>query len=157
MQEMQSKDCNREPNSICTCFQATFEKSMTFSSFLNLQNRFSSKGLVNISASWSSVPIPSILISPLFTWSLRKWCRISICFVLECYTRFVAIFMTLLLSHNKRISSNFTPNSRRVCFIHNNWAQQLPAEIYSASAVERATKFCFFEDQETRDLPRNWL
>jgi hypothetical protein len=34
-------------------------------------------------------------------------------------------------------------------------AQQLPSVTYSASAVDRATRFCFFEDQETRDHPRN--
>jgi hypothetical protein len=28
--------------------------------------------------------------------------------------------------------------------------------MYSASAVERATRFCFFEAQDTRDLSRNW-
>jgi hypothetical protein len=28
--------------------------------------------------------------------------------------------------------------------------------MYSTSAVERATEFCFFEAQDTRDLPRNW-
>jgi hypothetical protein len=28
--------------------------------------------------------------------------------------------------------------------------------MYSALAVERATGFCFFEAQDTRDLPRNW-
>jgi hypothetical protein len=28
--------------------------------------------------------------------------------------------------------------------------------MYSASAVERATEFCFFEAQDTRYLPRNW-
>jgi hypothetical protein len=28
--------------------------------------------------------------------------------------------------------------------------------MYSASAVERATKFCFFEAQDTKDLPKNW-
>jgi hypothetical protein len=27
--------------------------------------------------------------------------------------------------------------------------------MYSALAVERATEFCFFEAQDTRDLPRN--
>jgi hypothetical protein len=29
------------------------------------------------------------------------------------------------------------------------------AAIYSASAVERATEFCFFEAQDTKDLPKN--
>jgi hypothetical protein len=28
--------------------------------------------------------------------------------------------------------------------------------MYSASAVERATEFCFFEAHDTRDLPKNW-
>jgi hypothetical protein len=28
--------------------------------------------------------------------------------------------------------------------------------MYSASAVERATGFCFFEAQDTKDLPKNW-
>jgi hypothetical protein len=28
--------------------------------------------------------------------------------------------------------------------------------MYSTSAVERATEFCFFEAQDTRDLPKNW-
>jgi hypothetical protein len=29
------------------------------------------------------------------------------------------------------------------------------AAMYSASAVERATEFCLFEAQDTRDLPKN--
>jgi hypothetical protein len=29
--------------------------------------------------------------------------------------------------------------------------------MYSASAVERATEFCFYEAQDTRDLPKNSL
>jgi hypothetical protein len=28
--------------------------------------------------------------------------------------------------------------------------------MYSASAVERVTEFCFLEAQDTRDLPKNW-
>ena len=44
--------------------QYIFEKSNMFNSFLCLQNLFSSNGLVNISASWSSVPTLLIQISP---------------------------------------------------------------------------------------------
>ena len=40
-------------------------------------------------------------------------------------------------------------------FIQRTCAQQAPAATYSASAVERATEFCFLEDHETRQLPRN--
>jgi hypothetical protein len=34
--------------------------------------------------------------------------------------------------------------------------QQLPAVIYSASAVERATEVCLRLDYDTNDPPRNW-
>jgi hypothetical protein len=43
----------------------------------------------------------------------------------------------------------------RVCRIQSSCAQQLPAATYSALTVDRATEFCFLEDQHTRDLPRN--
>jgi hypothetical protein len=42
-----------------------------------------------------------------------------------------------------------------VCLNQSNCAQQWLAAIYSASAVERATEFCFLEAQDTRDLPKN--
>jgi hypothetical protein len=35
-------------------------------------------------------------------------------------------------------------------------AQQAPAAMYSASAVDKATLFFFLDDQETKDLPRKW-
>ena len=28
--------------------------------------------------------------------------------------------------------------------------------MYSASAVQKATEFCFFEAHDTKDLPKNW-
>jgi hypothetical protein len=37
-----------------------------------------------------------------------------------------------------------------------SYTQQLLAPTYSASAMDRATEFCFLEDQHTRDLPKNW-
>ena len=48
--EKRNKECMKEPYATCASFQATFEKSMIFSSFLNLQNQDSFKCLVNISA-----------------------------------------------------------------------------------------------------------
>ena len=51
---------------------------------------------------------------------------------------------------------NLISKSLKVAFIQSNWAQQLPAEMYSASAVESATLFCFFNDQDTSDLPNSW-
>ena len=79
-------------------------KSSTLSSFCNLQNVVSSSGLVKIPANWSSVLTPSSDISFLATWSLRKWWRISMCLVRECWTRLVASFTALSLSHRKGTS-----------------------------------------------------
>jgi hypothetical protein len=42
-----------------------------------------------------------------------------------------------------------------VAFIQRIYAQQLLAAMYSASVVESATLFCFFDDQETSDLPNS--
>ncbi|PKU84544.1 hypothetical protein MA16_Dca020008 [Dendrobium catenatum] len=49
-----------------------------------------------------------------------------------------------------------SPRSRICCFNHSTCATQLPTAIYSASAVESATEFCFLLDQETNDCPMNW-
>ena len=43
-----------------------------------------------------------------------------------------------------------------IAFIQSNWAQQLPAKMYSTLAVESATLFCFFDDQDTSHLPNSW-
>jgi hypothetical protein len=40
----------------------------------------------------------------------------------------------------------------KIAFIQSICAQQLPVAMYSASVVESATLFCFFDDQETSDL-----
>ena len=61
-------------------------KSRTLSSFRNRQKVVSSSGSVKISANWSSVLTPSNEISFFTTWSLRKWWRISMCLVRECWT-----------------------------------------------------------------------
>ena len=112
-------------------------------------------GLVNISASWSLVPTLSMQMSP-FCWSLMKWWRTSICFVLECWTGLLVSFMALSLSHSNDTCLNLIPKSFKVVFIESNWAQQLSAKMYSASMVESATLFCFFDDQDTSDFSNNW-
>jgi hypothetical protein len=45
----------------------------------------------------------------------------------------------------------YLPNNN--FFIHNNWVQQLPAAIYSASAIEREIEDCFRLNQATRLVP----
>ena len=136
--------------------QHILEKSSIFNSFLSLQNLFSSSGLVKISASWSSVPTLSMQMSPFYWWSLIKWWRTSICFILECWTRLLVSFTALSLSHSNGTCLILIPKSLKLAFIQSNWAQQLPAEMYSTSAVESAILFCFFYDQDTSDFPNSW-
>ena len=135
--------------------QHILEKSSMFNSFLSLQNLLSSSGLVKISASWSSVPTLLIQISPFCWWSFMKWWRTSICFVLKCWTGLFVSFTALSLSHSNGTCLYLILKSFNVAFIQSNWAQQLPGKIYSASTVESATPFCFFDDQDTSDLPNS--
>ena len=108
--------------------QHIFEKSSMFNSFLSLQNLFSSSGLVNISASWSSVPILSMQMSPFCWWSLMKWWRTSMCFVLECWTGLLVSFTALSLSHSNGTCLKLIPNPSMlpssIEFVHNNYRPQ---------------------------------
>ena len=70
--------------------------------------------------------------------------------------RFFAILIALVLSHIMGIRPVLTPKSSNCCLIHNNCAQQDAAATYFASAVERATKFCFLVAYETRHGPRKF-
>ena len=105
--------------------QHIFEKSNIFNSFLSLQNLFSSSGLVKISASWSSVPTVLIQMFPFCWWSLIKWWRTSMCFVLACWTRFLVSLIALSLSHSNGTCLNLIqnhskwPSSRE--FVHYNY------------------------------------
>jgi hypothetical protein len=36
------------------------------------------------------------------------------------------------------------------------YAQQALVAMYSASAVDKLTLFCFLDDQDTKDLPSKW-
>jgi hypothetical protein len=55
--------------------------------------------------------------------------------------------MALSLSHKSGILLNLQPKSLKVNLIQSSCAQQAPAATYSASAVDRATEFCFLEFQ----------
>ena len=132
------------------------QESSIFSSLRKAQNLDSSRGFVKISASCFSVLTWRISISPLVSWSLKKWCQMSMCLVLEWLTGLFASLMALSWSHNNGILVKWHPKSWRVCLIQSSWAQHAPAATYLASAVERATQFCFLELQDTRDCPRNW-
>ena len=116
-------------------------------SFLSLQNHFSSNGLVNISASWSSVPTLSMQISPFCWWSLMKWWRTSMCFVLACWTELLVNLIALSLSHSNGTfwtwfqSHSKWPSSK--VFVHNNyrliciWLRRLIMQHYFTSLMTK--------------------
>jgi hypothetical protein len=64
-------------------------------------------------------------------------------------------FTALSLSHSNGTFLKIIPKSFNVAFIHKICAQ-LPAVMYSASAVDSAILFCFWDDHKTSDLPNNW-
>ena len=110
---------------------------------------------------WRSASCFSVLrwlnaISPLASWSHKKWCLMSMCLVLEWFTGLFASLIALSLSHKSRILLNLQPKSLKVNRIQSSCAQQVPAATYSALAVDRATEFYFLELQDTKDRPRNW-
>ena len=72
------------------------------------------------------------------------------------WTRLLVSLIALSLSHSNGTFLNLIPKSLKVAFIQSTCAQQLPADMYSASVVDNATLFCFFDDHETSDLPNNW-
>ena len=141
---------------VCAISHAKLRESKIFSLLLKAQNLCSSSGLVKISACCLSVLTWLKAISPLVSWSLRKWCLMSMCLVLEWFTWLFASLIALSLSHKSRILLNLQPKSLKVNRIQSSCAQQVPAATYSASAVDRATEFYFLELQDTRDRLRNW-
>ena len=125
-------------------------------SFLKKKNLSFGRGFVNISASCNFVSMNFTSQSPLFTWSLMKWWRISMCLVLECWIWFLVRFIALVLSQSRGTSLIFNPKSASCYLSQSICAQQLLATMYSASAVERATQACFLLCQEMRLDPRRW-
>ena len=109
-----------------------------------------------MSASCEFVSINSMSQSPLWIWSLMKWCLIFIRFVLECMIGFLVILMTLVLSHLKGICYKCNPKSESYWLRHKICAQQLHTTMYSASSVNKATHAWFLLFHETRPLLNKW-
>jgi len=63
-------------------------------------------------------------------------------------------FMALVLSQSKDTLLILKPKSSSCCLSQRICAQQIPATMYSASTVERATQACFLLCQEIRLDPR---
>lgn len=87
----------------------------------------------------------------------EEWCLISMCFILLWWTGFLVILTTLVLSQNKGIHSKRILKSSSYCLIQRNWAQHKEDVIYSASVVERSTKFYFLVPQEIQEDPKKWV
>ena len=94
--------------------------------------------------------------SPFCAWSLRKWCLISICLVLECCTGFFEMFITLVLSHLIGTCLKNKLKSLSVYFIQRICVQHKPAAMYLAFTIDKATKFCFLLCHETSECLRKW-
>ena len=74
----------------------------------------------------------------------------GICFVLECITGFLDMFIALVLSQSIGMgSSYFTWISSNICFIQMTCVQHVVAAIYSSSVVDKDTKDCFLLAQAT--------
>jgi hypothetical protein len=114
-----------------------------------------SRGLVKISASWSSVGTWIKAIFPFSTLSLRKWYLTSMCLVLEWSTGFFATLMALVISHWSGTWVYSSLKSLMVYVIQSSWEQQLAAATYSTSVVDWATLDCLREDQNTKEDPKN--
>jgi hypothetical protein len=115
-----------------------------------------SRGLVKISASWSCVGTWIKVTFPFSTLSHRKWYLTSMCFVLEWSIEFFATLVALVLSHWSGTWVYSSPKSLMVYVIQRSWEQQLAVATYYASVVDWPTLDCFWEDQDTKEDPKNW-
>ena len=132
-----------------------FGEGITPNFYLRYSNVSFGRGFVKMFATYSFVSTYSSLMFFLVTYYLRKWNLMGMCFVLECITGFLDIFIVHVLSQNIGMgSSYFTLMSSNVCLIQLTCVQHPVAAIYYASTVDRDTEDCFFLDQATRQSPK---
>ena len=138
------------------CFHIwPFGKGITPNFCLRHSNFSLGKGFVNMSTICSFFSTYSSLMFFSVTYSLIKWNLMGMCFVLECITGFLDIFIALVLSQNIGMgSSYFTWMSSNVCVIQMTCVQHAATAIYYASSVDRDTEDCFLLDQTTRQPPK---
>jgi hypothetical protein len=93
--------------------------------------------------------------SPTATFSRTKWISSSICFVRLWCTGFLLMYMVDTLSQKTIVADESgQPSSPRRERSHEHSATAFATPWYSASALERETVVCRFEDHETRASPR---
>src|SRR6266487_474133 len=76
------------------------------------------------------------------------------CLVLLCCIGFLEILIALRLSQYKAIAFCSILYSLSICLIQTSCEQLLPAAMYSASAVERDTQFCFLLNHDIKFSPK---
>ena len=105
---------------------------------------------VRMSADWSLVLVKGRRMTLLFSFSLIKCRSISTCFVRSCWTRFSEMLIAALLSQYRRLACVWwKPSSPRSFLIHRISVTPFAIPMNSASALERATTFCFLLFQVT--------
>lgn len=87
--------------------------------------------------------------------SLIKWQSIWICFILSCWSRFVAIDIANLLLVYSKVDCEWLI-SRSCKAYKSHWISQVVVARarYSASADDRIIVTCFFDFYEINELPR---
>lgn len=123
---------------------------------LLMKNQFEISGFVNTIASWSLLLqnwTCKVLVVTRF-WTKGK--SMSVCLVLMWKIGFVVRYVVLKLSHhNIRGVERWKSSSLiKVCSKIIS-AVVLAMDLYSASVLDLAIMFCFFELQKIRCLPRN--
>ena len=113
------------------------------------------RGFVKISASCNRDGIWKSLITCCCNFSRIRWQSIWICFVLSCWTGFVAMDIADWLSvYSKADCECLISKSCKAYKSH--WISQVVVARarYSASAEDRLTVTCFFDFHEINELPR---
>ena len=138
----------------CVPDHRTFEDSRIFSSHRNLQNLFFIQGLCedicqllfSVDVNDVNIFLHDMIFEKVMT-NFNVLClRVLNWVVSNLDGAFVVAVKWHLLQMNAIVLE---------CLLHpRSRAQQDPAAMYSDSAVERDTQFCFFEDQHTSDRPR---
>jgi hypothetical protein len=93
-----------------------------------------------------------ISMSPFSTWSLRKWCLLSMSHLFVEDWIFCYWDGTGVITHEGGYLKPHSKISHDVHYPKNLWE----VATYSTLVVYCATEHCFWEDQQTREDPRKW-
>lgn len=121
-----------------------------------LWNRAQPRSLVKISANWKWDFTWRVWTSPRWIFSWTKWQSSSICFVRSWYTGLAAMWMTALLSQNRRAGwgcKMWKSLKRENSHINSQHVEAM--DRYSNLAEKRETVYCFLDFYDTKESPKN--